>query len=208
MVCSVEFFFPFSGHQYLSDMGILYCDISENNIALGRHPHGERGYLIDFDMAAPGPFTDSDTEPLDAFDPNDMDAAYAFAMRPPPLTDEGKSTKVDRMEVTPYMSINALKRGTRTHYDDIESFFYVLLLFFFSYARPLPMEDLLEADAQGFTQAAGSGPLPHVRRWPDVYAPWDGGDFSSVARDKGGLLGSEDCHIDLVRSRDFQDCLN
>ena len=39
------------GHEYLTSIGILHRDISENNIVLGLYPWQERGYLIDFDMA-------------------------------------------------------------------------------------------------------------------------------------------------------------
>ena len=39
------------GHEYLTSIGLLHRDISENNIVLGRQPGDERGYLIDFDMA-------------------------------------------------------------------------------------------------------------------------------------------------------------
>jgi serine/threonine protein kinase len=40
-----------SGHQYLTSIGVLHRDISENNIVLARRPGEERGYLIDLDMA-------------------------------------------------------------------------------------------------------------------------------------------------------------
>ena len=39
------------GHEYLTSIGILHRDISENNIVLGLYPWQERGYLIDLDMA-------------------------------------------------------------------------------------------------------------------------------------------------------------
>ena len=38
------------GHEFLTSIGILHRDISENNIVLGVYPWEERGYLIDFDM--------------------------------------------------------------------------------------------------------------------------------------------------------------
>jgi serine/threonine protein kinase len=40
-----------AGHEYLTKIGILHRDISENNIVLGLRPGDERGYLIDLDMA-------------------------------------------------------------------------------------------------------------------------------------------------------------
>ena len=39
------------GHEYLTSIGILHRDISENNIVLDLYPWQERGYLIDFDTA-------------------------------------------------------------------------------------------------------------------------------------------------------------
>jgi serine/threonine protein kinase len=39
------------GHEFLTRIGVLHRDISENNIVLGVYPWEERGYLIDFDMA-------------------------------------------------------------------------------------------------------------------------------------------------------------
>ncbi|KAF9241399.1 hypothetical protein BU15DRAFT_61007 [Melanogaster broomeanus] len=38
-------------HEYLTQIGILHRDISENNIVLASRPGEERGYLIDFDTA-------------------------------------------------------------------------------------------------------------------------------------------------------------
>ena len=40
-----------AGHQFLTSIGILHRDISENNIVLGVYPWEERGYIIDLDMA-------------------------------------------------------------------------------------------------------------------------------------------------------------
>ena len=39
------------GHEFLTSIGILHWDVSENNIVLGLYPWEERGYSIDFDMA-------------------------------------------------------------------------------------------------------------------------------------------------------------
>ena len=38
------------GHEFLTSIGILHRDISENNIVLDVYPWEKRGYLIDFDM--------------------------------------------------------------------------------------------------------------------------------------------------------------
>ena len=56
--------------------------------------------------------------------------------------------------------------GRHTHFDDVESFLYVPLLFFFSYAGPLPKTALENAHEQGFVRSIGSGRLPHMRSWP------------------------------------------
>ena len=40
-----------TGHEFLTSIGILHRDISENNIVLGVYPWEERGYIIDLDMA-------------------------------------------------------------------------------------------------------------------------------------------------------------
>ena len=65
------------GHEFLTSIGILHRDISENNIVLGVYPWEERGYLIDFDMAilqdaeeptVSNPSTDSDDEFSEVFE--------------------------------------------------------------------------------------------------------------------------------------------
>ena len=40
-----------TGHEFLTSIGILHRDISENNIVLGIYPWEKRGYIIDLDMA-------------------------------------------------------------------------------------------------------------------------------------------------------------
>ena len=40
-----------TGHEFLTSIGILHRDVSENNIVLGVYPWEERGYIIDLDMA-------------------------------------------------------------------------------------------------------------------------------------------------------------
>lgn len=71
-----------------------------------------------------------------------------------------------------------------THFDDVESFLYVLLLFFFSYAGPLPKEMLQAAHENGFVRSTGSGPLPHMRRWPPKFNDWADGDAQAVSDSK------------------------
>ena len=108
---------------------------------------------------------------------------------------------------TPYMSFNVLRGGMHTHYDDIESFLYVLLLFFFSYAGPLSEAELLAADARGFVHPLGSGRLPHMRRWPPNYALWAEGDMNLVALTKDSGLNMANGGLKLVRSRDVKECI-
>ena len=51
-IFSLGFFIKvIKGHEFLTSIGILHRDVSENNIVLGLYPWEERGYLIDFDMA-------------------------------------------------------------------------------------------------------------------------------------------------------------
>ncbi|KAF9224095.1 hypothetical protein BS17DRAFT_780463 [Gyrodon lividus] len=105
------------------------------------------------------------------------------------------------------MSFNVLFGRKHTHYDDLESFLYVLLLFFFSYAGPLSNDELRDADERGFVQCLGSGRLTHMRRWPDKYAMWADGDLSRVAESKDSSLGRETGSFDLIRSAEVRHCL-
>jgi hypothetical protein len=66
------------------------------------------------------------------------------------------------------MSINLLSGVVTAHseYDDIESFFYILLLFFLSYTKPLPKDDLSKAQDAGFTLQATSDWPSHIATLP------------------------------------------
>ena len=97
------------------------------------------------------------------------------------------------------MSFNVLRGGMHTYYDDIESFLYVLLLFFFSYAGPLSRQELRDADARGFVHPLGSGRLPHMRRWPKRYAAWAEGDIDHIALIKDALLNRDDAADELIQ---------
>lgn len=46
-----------------------------------------------------------------------------------------------------------------THFDNVESFLYVLLLLFFSYVGPLPRTELENAHEKGFVRPIRSGRL-------------------------------------------------
>ncbi|KAF9241401.1 kinase-like domain-containing protein [Melanogaster broomeanus] len=195
------------GHEYLTRIGILHRDISENNIVLARRPGEERGYLIDFDMA----ILQEPEEPTEATVPSQrkglrkVDPTARFSL-PIPL-DESKPLKALRTGTTPYMSMNVLSGGRHTYFDDMESFLYVVLLFFFSYAGPLSKEELRTADNGGFAQIPGSGRLSHLRRWPDTYAMWAEGPFRVIANEKNAALATQDCPERLIRSAEVRICL-
>ncbi|KIK11053.1 hypothetical protein PISMIDRAFT_690610 [Pisolithus microcarpus 441] len=91
------------------------------------------------------------------------------------------------------MSIGVLKGDPHTHFDDIESFLYVLVLFFLSYKGPLEADKLMEARVQGFIQPVGMGRLPHVTTWPAMVEPWRSGTFAKISIYKSGLLSAEHC---------------
>lgn len=82
------------------------------------------------------------------------------------------------------MSIGVLRGEPHTHYDDIESLLYVLVLFFFSYQGPLPKEALRKAMVQGFTQPVGAARLSHVTPWPDMLKGWARGSLRDMSDHK------------------------
>ena len=94
-----------------------------------------------------------------------------------------------------------------THFDDVESFLYVLLLFFFSYAGPLSKTELKGAHEKGFVRSIGSGRLPHVRSWPKKYTDWADGDPLAISEMKSFYIWGRDSINYLVASADLQDCL-
>ena len=83
--------------------------------------------------------------------------------------------------------------NAHTHFDDVESFLYVLLLFFFSYAGPLPKADLESAHEKGFVRPIESGCLPHVRHWPQQFIDWADGSAGTVGRSKSCHISSPHC---------------
>ena len=105
------------------------------------------------------------------------------------------------------MSHNVLKGGRHTQFDDVESFLYVLLLFFFSYAGPLSISELRQADATGFVQHIGSGRLPHIRNWPDEYVNWADGRPEHIGALKQCLFLDLDGATQTLESTEFTDCL-
>ena len=217
----------FQGHEYLTKIGILHRDISENNIVLARRPgEGERGYLIDFDMAI---LQDAEETPVQVRRCKNREDFQKLMKAPSPIPmNESKPLKALRTVriirntfvsstsyicscyhkgTMPYMSFNVLRGGTHTYHDDIESFLYVLLLFFFSYAGPLSKEELLAADTQGFVHPLGSGCLAHMRHWPAKYTFWAEGDMASIAASKDSGLNLENGGFKLIRSAHVQQCM-
>ncbi|KAI6163577.1 hypothetical protein EDD17DRAFT_1568510 [Pisolithus thermaeus] len=109
----------------------------------------------------------------------------ASLLQPPaPLPASDEPYKAQRTGTTPYMSIGVLRGEPHTHYHDIESFLYVLVLFFLSYKGPLQKETLRRAQAQGFTQPVGAGRLPHVTAWPAMFERWASGTFQEISERK------------------------
>jgi hypothetical protein len=99
----------------------------------------------------------------------------------------------------PYMSFNVLHGRKHTRFDDMESFLYVVFLFFFSYTGPLSKEELRDADARGFVQPTGSGRFTHTRRWPDVLEKWsDARQMYTIAQHKDANLATQDGVTDLL----------
>ncbi|KAF9230793.1 kinase-like domain-containing protein [Melanogaster broomeanus] len=195
------------GHEYLTQIGILHRDISENKVVLARRPGEERGYLIDFDMAIlqepEEPATDIVTTEDD--DPADIDAALRASS--PIQPDGSEPLKALRTGTTPYMSFNVLFGGKHTYFDDMESFLYVLLLFFFSYAGPLSKEELRAADHGGFVQVHGSGGLSHMKSWPEKYAKWADEKLADIAAKKDSALTTRTRPKELIRSAEVRNCL-
>ncbi|KAI5994482.1 hypothetical protein EDD15DRAFT_2196081 [Pisolithus albus] len=160
----------------------------ENNIVLSFR-QGGLGALIDFDMAIVGrPNMHQDSIPPSQMSEDEM----MLSIFGPPTKSQRTATYGDLKGTTPYMSIGVLEGDSHTHFDDIESFLYVLVLFFLSYKGPLKVEKLREAQVQGFIQPVGMGRLPHVTT---MVEPWRRGTFEEISVYKLGLLSADHCHI-------------
>ncbi|KIK83441.1 hypothetical protein PAXRUDRAFT_35479 [Paxillus rubicundulus Ve08.2h10] len=192
------------GHQYLTSIGILHRDVSENNVVLARRPGEERGYLIDFDMAIlQGPEKRTE-DAVQSEDSSDDD--YGMARSSSPISaDEANPLKALRTGTIPYMSFNVLHGRKHTRFDDMESFLYVVFLFFFTYAGPLSKEELRDADIRGFVQPTGSGKLIHRRDWPPKYAEWANVGFAAQGKDS--MLGTRVGVKEHLRSAEVKNCL-
>ncbi|KAI6098219.1 hypothetical protein F5141DRAFT_1219855 [Pisolithus sp. B1] len=182
------------GHRYLCEIGILHRDISENNIVLSLY-QGGLGALIDFDMAT----VDCPSMHLDSPPPPRLSREEILASLVQPDSPLLADDKAERVGTTPYISVGVLDGYPHTHYDDIESIFYVLVLFFFSYQGPLEKEALRSAEVQGFTQSVGEGRLPHVTAWPDMFKQWATGSLRMMSCRKYGDLKASERHATFVR---------
>ncbi|KAH7888985.1 hypothetical protein F5I97DRAFT_776327 [Phlebopus sp. FC_14] len=156
------------GHLYLVEINILHRDVSENNVVLACSPDQPRGAIIDFDMAIRYEEPKQHSQSL----LTNRSVMLRTAPNETPQNSHNSPFKAERTGTTPYMSVRVLAGKEHTHYDDIESFFYVLLLFFFSYGGPLPKDELKEADDRGFTQVPGLGRAKNTRDWPAMFLPW------------------------------------
>ncbi|KAF9234404.1 hypothetical protein BU15DRAFT_65762 [Melanogaster broomeanus] len=175
------------GHAYLVEIGILHRDVSENNIVLACLPGDIRGYIMDFDMAVA--YTPSSSSSED-FDRETYARAILGSLKPKEVSQTSLASpfKADRTGTTPYMSVNVLRGLGHSHFDDVESFFYVLILFFVSYKGPLPAQELMEAHHRGFTLR--SGRQAHIAKWPQLFKEWSGEDITQAYNAKAGLYFS------------------
>ncbi|KAF8545731.1 hypothetical protein OG21DRAFT_1502172 [Imleria badia] len=194
------------GNEYLTSIGILHRDISENNIVLGLYPWEERGYLIDFDMAILQDAEESTQVSL-AQSTNQLPQPVERYSTKPAQPDGTGHVKGLRTGTFPYISCNVLRGKRHTHFDDVESFLYVLLLFFFSYAGPLPKKDLEDAHEEGFVRPIGSGRLSHMRSWPNKLAKWADGDPQDISQLKYFCILHDEGVTDLVDSVEAKVCL-
>ncbi|KAI6107819.1 hypothetical protein EDD16DRAFT_1523100 [Pisolithus croceorrhizus] len=172
-------------------LGILHRDISENNIVLAPFCDklgDELGALIDFDMAIVGPpnMQENSKSPPKKQSAEELLSFVRTSSSPLPVNDQ--PYKAQRTGTTPYMSIDVLRGEPHTHFDDIESFLYVLVLFFFSYKGPLEEQALRRARVRGFIQAVGEGRLPHVTAWPARFERWASGTLEEISNQKAGDL--------------------
>ncbi|KAH7887354.1 hypothetical protein F5I97DRAFT_820194 [Phlebopus sp. FC_14] len=160
------------GHEYLVQIGILHRDISENNILLAPATGLVRGYMTDFDMAIP---YDIQAVPQQA-SRGLLEYMHYLQAKQSQTLDSLPPVglfKAERTGTAPFMSINVLGCRSHTHYDDIESFLYVLVLFFMIYKHPLPAVDLCNAKTRDYTQNVTNARHPHITDWPSMFQLWN-----------------------------------
>ncbi|KIJ67220.1 hypothetical protein HYDPIDRAFT_25692 [Hydnomerulius pinastri MD-312] len=157
------------GHQFLAYMGILHRDVSESNMVLALYPDDPRGYIMDLDMAVI--YGEAQHPSVDLGIPEDI--LSKLWAEPPSSSSSGGRYRAARTGTAPYMSISVLSgASTHSHFDDIESFFYVLLLFFLSYNKPLPTNQLSAAHQRHFALEPTAARLPHITSWPPDIQTW------------------------------------
>ncbi|KAF8551527.1 hypothetical protein OG21DRAFT_263530 [Imleria badia] len=155
------------GHAFLVENGILHCGVSENNIVLGRHPNDMRGQITDFDtMAIPYPTTETRTTPCESL------GHLSHSVDDKITSTQASTYNAYRTSSPPYMSLNVISGNKHTEYDDVESFFYVLILFFLSSKGPMEKYRILQAERHGFTFGPGSQLPAHPCIWPPPYKSW------------------------------------
>ncbi|KAH7905495.1 hypothetical protein BJ138DRAFT_1164665 [Hygrophoropsis aurantiaca] len=191
------------GHKWLVDHGILHRGVSEDNIALARRPwERQRGYITNFDNAINYEQKDDAAERLALSEQLIMAKAKQIEENHPAPQDAEK--EIEEGDSAPsiqktyaenrtvlnglvmYMSINVLYGSPHCTFDDVESFFYVLLMFIFSYNRPVERADQLLADTRGFT-SSGSG-QSNLAAWPDYILAFSSGTFETIADAKKGTF--------------------
>ncbi|KIJ09336.1 hypothetical protein PAXINDRAFT_17570 [Paxillus involutus ATCC 200175] len=146
-----------------------YEIICENNIVLGCHPEDTRGCIMDLDMAIPYK-PQSSSQTLD-WQIILAEIKLEHKRKKAPMSSQTSGPfQADRTGTTPYMSVEVLLGRGHTHFDDMESFFYVLLSFFLSYDGPMSKENLLQAHERGFTLQFGCP--AHIRTWPPEFQWW------------------------------------
>ncbi|KAI6020476.1 hypothetical protein EDC04DRAFT_405376 [Pisolithus marmoratus] len=66
----------------------------------------------------------------------------------------------------------------------MESFPYVLVLFFFSYAKPLEEEALRRVRVQGSSNPLQLAIILHVAAWPAMFEQWASSTFQEISERK------------------------
>ncbi|KAH8115105.1 hypothetical protein DFH11DRAFT_1591440 [Phellopilus nigrolimitatus] len=175
------------GHKFLVEKKILHRDISENNIVLALDPsESARGYLIDLDMA-----TDYNPkeQPLAKAEKGFVDPSILEELSDSDeeVVKDYPAQKVDRTGTTPYMAISVLEGGNHGVREDLESFYYLIFLFFFSFRGPLPRDVLKEAHEIKYVKKLGdegASYRTHMFPWPGHMQQWSHGPFSVIAASK------------------------
>ncbi|KAF8637550.1 hypothetical protein AX16_010784 [Volvariella volvacea WC 439] len=172
-----------SGHKELWDAGILHRDISSNNILLGADDAqpGERGILIDFDLAI-STFRRDSLAAVDFRTGTRRFQALHLLMVPEDTLPRERGTitessiyddinNYDDLSDTEETKENRPSHPAHCHLDDLESFYYVLAWI------------CLTFDGPGKKKAA-EGQLPSLREWDDL-------DRGSAFKAKRDFLSAE-----------------